>query len=259
MARNSDDIRRERLRRRRQRRLMNLAIKVTAIGILVTIVLVIVSVVINAGKSSAANVHEAQSHSTECETDTDIPDTRKIVVIDAGHGGIDVGTNYNKIYEKDINLSIVKRLQSVLASYNTDIRVILTRSDDTQVSLENRSVINNSYETDLFVSIHVNSNNDSSSIRGVDVYYQKDRDDGSEGYAETMLSTISSAGITTRYTHPEDFSVLRNSNCPAILIETGYITNASDRDNLNSATYQQQMAEAIAKGIISILSQDNDA
>lgn len=255
MNKNNTNIRNERRRRRKRVRMINFAIKIIATGLLLAIILTVVVVVINGGKASGKSNRsdKGADGGNQQVTEEESRDTRKIVVIDAGHGGVDVGTNYDKIYEKDINLSIVKRIQGILSSYSDELHVVLTRTGDVQVSLDNRSVINNSYSTDLFVSVHVNSNVDSSSINGVDIYYQENKNDGSESYAASMLSNIASKGITTRYIHPADFSVLRNSKCPAILIETGYITNAKERERLASEAYQQQMAEAIAGGIINIL------
>ncbi|MGN0316937.1 MAG: N-acetylmuramoyl-L-alanine amidase [Lachnospira sp.] len=254
MKRNEQDIRNERRRRRKRRRMINLAIKIIATGVLLAIVLTVAVVAINAGKSNKKDSYTGSKLSDkQHETETEAMHTKKIVILDAGHGGVDVGTNYNTTYEKDINLAIVKRIQGILASYSDELEVVLTRNSDVKVSLDNRSVINNSYDTDLFVSVHVNSNEDSSSINGVDIYYQEQRNDGSDNYAAMMLSSIAAKGITTRYTHPANFSVLRNSNSPAILIETGYITNAKDREMLATASYQQQMAEAIADGILDIL------
>lgn len=80
-----------------------------------------------------------------------------VVVIDAGHGGKDVGAKGAKYKEKDINLAVAKRLAERIKKEYKDVKVVMTRENDTFVSLRNRAKIANEANGDLFISIHVNS------------------------------------------------------------------------------------------------------
>ncbi|MDE6865813.1 MAG: N-acetylmuramoyl-L-alanine amidase, partial [Muribaculaceae bacterium] len=97
-----------------------------------------------------------------------------VVVIDAGHGGNDVGAVDNGVREKDINLAVAKRLQEDLQRKMKNVKVIMTRSNDNFVTLQGRADIANKNHADLFISIHTNSvdakNPNRKSVCGTSVY-----------------------------------------------------------------------------------------
>lgn len=195
----------------------------------------------------------------------DIPDGKimepVLVVIDAGHGGDDSGTISpydNAFYEKDIVLDMAKRVVDYLQAKGID--AILTRDGDYRFSASNkedlltRANIANDNRASLFVSIHVNSYTDSSSVNGMEVYYyEKDvmyTDFDDERFAQIMGDEIvKSNGINYRGVLKNNYSVLRNTEMPAVLIETAYITNKEDCARLASTEFRDKTAQGIANGI----------
>jgi len=218
---------------------------------------------------------------------------RKIVVLDAGHGGIDTGTTSGDgMHEKDLVLDMVKRVKKALQSRGL-YKVYLTRDDDTYIPLGQRVRIARSYDADLFVSIHADSNpnksvygasvytlseagsdkeaaalaakeNQSDIIAGVDLsnedtpvasilidLAQRDTMNRSSRFAETAVSQLRTAtDILPRQPHRSAaFAVLKAPDVPAVLIELGYLSNASDADQMGTDKWRNGVAEAIANAI----------
>ena len=96
------------------------------------------------------------------------------VVIDAGHGGKDVGATDNGVMEKNINLKVARQLESILKKKMKDAKVVLTRDDDRYLTLQERADVANKAKGDLFISIHTNSvdkkNKNRRNIAGSSVY-----------------------------------------------------------------------------------------
>ena len=170
------------------------------------------------------------------------------VVLDAGHGGKDVGTEAGKIYEKDINLIVVKLMQEILEEQG--VNVIMTRDTDVFLSLQERVDIANGEDPDLFVSIHCNSYEDDSSIKGLECYYPEGSERGEE-YAKYLMEVIKQCkDISSRSYREETYYVTEHTEAPAILVEMGFMTNDSECKKLNSASYQQTLAEELSTGIL---------
>ena len=190
----------------------------------------------------------------------DIFNNKTIVVIDIGHGGNDQGTqsiNKQKI-EKDITLQIGTKVIEKLEK-DKNIKVIATRTMDEYVSLKERNKIESKNNADLFVSIHANATGDSSSTtEGVETFYWKN-DDKSYKLANLIQGNIiSSTGAVDRGVKQENYQVLRDSKCPSVLIETGFLTNYKESLNLSKSSYQNKLANAIVKGIQEYINEEND-
>ena len=184
--------------------------------------------------------------------DSALEDDRIIIVLDAGHGGVDTGTikKDKTVYEKDINLSIVKKMQPLME--DRGVTVILTRDEDEFVSLEDRAKICNAHFTDVFVSIHVNSY-ESSKIGGLECYYYGESK-ACKALAEDVVSHLKTQkDIPMRGLREQEYYVLRHTACPAILVETGYLTNQKDASNLLSDEFQDKLAQALVDGILNPL------
>lgn len=173
---------------------------------------------------------------------------RQIVAIDPGHGGPDVGATRNGIYEKDITVMISQQLGRILQQMG--YAVVYTRTEDIDLDLEPRVQIAENARANAFVSVHVNSlDANASEISGVETYYAPGASLG-ENLAELVHEQIlASTGANDRGVRSARFYVIRNTSMPAILVETGYITNPSEASRLVNSAYQERMAEAIAKGI----------
>ena len=184
--------------------------------------------------------------------DSALEDDRIIIVLDAGHGGIDTGTmkKDKSVYEKDINLSIVNKMKPLLE--DRGVTVILTRDEDEFVSLEERAKISNAHFTDVFVSIHVNSY-ESSKIGGLECYYYGESK-ACKALAEDVVSHLKKqTDIPMRGLREQEYYVLRHTACPAILVETGYLTNQKDAANLLNDEFQDKLAQALVDGILNPL------
>lgn len=168
------------------------------------------------------------------------------IILDAGHGGIQSGCEFDGVLEKDITLSIVLLLQEKLESKG--VTVILTRDADEDVSLSRRSEIANSAGANCFVSIHCNSYEDDLSIKGFECYHYQSAE--SKDLAEAITLSADNYMIPTRKTKEENYAILRDTSIPAVLIEAGFMSNAQERKQLLSLKHQELLAEAIASGIL---------
>lgn len=184
----------------------------------------------------------------------------RLVVIDAGHGGYDDGaTGPSGTREKNITLSIALKLSELLkgAGYNT----LMTRSDDTFISLPDRSLAANGSKADIFVSIHCNSS-EYHTGRGTEVYTEPDRlnpvykQQENSRYLAGLVQNelIKALGLTDRGIREKDLAVCRETNTPAILIETAFIDVKEEESLLNDTSFQDKAAAAIKLGIDSYFS-----
>lgn len=190
------------------------------------------------------------------ETNTD-NDGQKIVVIDAGHGGDDPGAvGYNSegkavAYESHINLAIALLVGEKLES--SGIKVIYTRNSDKYITLKERSDIANDSNCDFFVSIHCNSIA-KGDINGTQVYYHPISEKGSELAENIYDNIVDMTGLSPKKTqNGSHLYVIRTTVSPAVLVETAFISNESDRTYLLSKKGQETIAEAIYQGIIETL------
>lgn len=177
------------------------------------------------------------------------------VVLDAGHGGKDVGTmavqQQTDIYEKDINLTLALQVGELLEAHG--VKVILTREDDTFLELQERTDLSNQENPDLFISLHCNYFEDDSSVSGLECYYASNSK--GQGCAETILDLLAENGsILTRNAKSADYYVLKHTKAPAVLVEMGYLSNSSELKNLTSEEYQKLLSEELTEGILAVLS-----
>ena len=204
------------------------------------------------------------------------------IVLDAGHGGWDLGTvGREGLMEKDLALDIVRRVGK-LAETRLGAEVIYTRTEDDYVSLEKRAEIANLAKADLFMSVHANYS-DLRTARGVETYYtdtyssikarpQDDNDPalknidwthvdirekvrGSHRFAtdvqRALYSTLAAKnpGLPNRGVKEAQYVVLTGTAMPAVLAEVSFVSSPTDENNLRNAGYRQQIAEALYQGI----------
>lgn len=173
---------------------------------------------------------------------------KNIIVIDAGHGGKDCGALRGNIYEKTITLDVSKRLQSILQKKG--YKVYMTRTDDTYVSLEDRTIFTEGINPAVFVSVHVNSCN-SDTPNGIEThYYHEDSIELADCVHKNLIKHINT---TNRGLFKSRFYVINHTTVPAILVEIGFISNTAERQALTTPQRQQATAEGIAEGIIEYL------
>ncbi len=216
------------------------------------------------------------------------------VVIDPGHGGHDSGAvGPERTMEKDVVLQMAKQVQQMLEAAN--IEAVLTRSDDTFISLEERTAIANRLGADAFVSIHANSAHHGRA-RGIETYYLNVTDDRyairlaavENKTTEEQVSDLQliladlSTKVNSRESmilarHVQDnmvaqarplnprtrdlgvkaslFYVLLGARMPSILVETSFISNQEEARLLKSAPYQRRLSRAIADAVVRHLKQ----
>lgn len=177
---------------------------------------------------------------------TDTSHTFNTVVLDAGHGGKDNGAarRYGPP-EKTVALDVALRVDRKLNA--SQIRTVLTRSNDTFVPLDNRVALGNEQPNSIFVSIHFNDSG-KRGIEGVETYYHAPYAYDLAVAIERSLATL--PGTVNRGVHTARFRVLRNARYPSVLVECGYLSNRSEAREVASAAYRERLADKIAEAII---------
>ncbi len=201
--------------------------------------------------------------------------TNRVIVIDPGHGGSNTGTHsvLDGRFEKEFTLDTALRLKPLLETNGWT--VFLTRTNDSYVANSNRPVFATAHRADLFISLHFNATPDrDENIAGLETYCFTPTgmpSTGTRGYADLWREKLSSNDFDAqnlqlavklqtallRATGMEDrgvrhvryIEVLRGQNCPAVLVENGYLSNPAEAKRIESADYRQKLAEAIAAAL----------
>jgi len=178
----------------------------------------------------------------------------KIVVIDAGHGGKDPGavSKDEKVYEKSINLDILYELKELLDKDN--VKVYYTRTVDETLYLRPRVTLANDVDCDFFISIHCNSSHKSNPDGTEILYYDHENNNiKTEDFAvilsEEIEKNVSLKNNGILQMRDDDIFILANAKVPAVIVETGYISNPADLSYLQSKAGQHDIAEGIYNGI----------
>ena len=187
------------------------------------------------------------------------------VLIDAGHGGIDGGTHWNNVLEKDINLAISRKLYLLLRSKG--LKVVLNRTGDYALSDDNRWHLTRSrHRRDLsqrrglseeiggsmFVSIHVNWSSKGNRRGPLVIHQNEGRSTLLAGFIQNSLNQQQG-----KYRLPQmadKFYLLNRVQAPSVIVETAFLNDPADRAMLTSVPGQNRIAAAIANGIMSYLS-----
>jgi N-acetylmuramoyl-L-alanine amidase len=168
------------------------------------------------------------------------------VVVDAGHGGKDSGA-YRRYgpAEKMVTLDVAQRLDRKLRE--SQVKTVMTRDADVFIPLNDRVAIENNQKNAVFVSIHFN---DSSKrrTRGFETYYHSGVSADLANRIQQKLMAIpnsANGGV-----HTANFRVLRLANCPAVLVECGYLSNRSEGNQARDSEYRELLADRIAEAIV---------
>lgn len=176
------------------------------------------------------------------------PIIQKTIVIDAGHGGADLGAcGRQGTREKEINLEVSMRLKDLLEGAGA--AVIMARSEDEYIGLYERPFMANYWFADLFVSVHTNNQFDTS-VRGLEVYHYPGRYE-SRLLAEKVLHELSATtGFRELGVKLNDFVVIRETAMPSILVEMGYLSNFQEESVIQTPEFREKAALGIFQGII---------
>ena len=178
-------------------------------------------------------------------------------VLDAGHGGKDQGTCLKNVLEKDLTLNLTNRVAELIRKNKPGIKLILTRTDDTFVSLDERCQIANRNRADLFLSIHINFAQNNRLLSGTETFHANKKGaksivqashlernaDKSELLAWLLQKSYYESGRPAdRGARASNLYVLLNTEMPAALTEVGFLSNVSDAAYLQSERGQKQIA-----------------
>jgi N-acetylmuramoyl-L-alanine amidase len=198
-----------------------------------------------------------------------------MVVIDPGHGGIDDGTKYYGLAEKDVTLDVAQRLERVLKGLR--VETVLTRRDDVYVSLPERAEIANRLEEEnsniIFVSIHFNQAA-AENVDGIETYYADQKipppadwtwvgffnrpdnenlDRGENLAADVQGALTSRMMAVNRGIKSRSLYVVRHTRMPAVLVEGGFLSNKMENQMLRNDGYRDRLAQGLAAGILSYI------
>ena len=211
---------------------------------------------------------ESVKRSTAQPTPTSRPFV--VVVLDPGHGGQDSGAMCGGVLEKDLTLDVARRIDRLLDAEG--IATLMTRLGDTYVSLADRAAFANRVSNCIFVSIHFNEDNLPVSS-GVETYYAAHQitagsflaswlpflwralSESPNSESQSLAGSIQEALVARtraldRGTKPRQFFVIANVTSPAALVEGGFLTNKEDISKLASENYREEIAAAVADGIL---------
>ncbi len=192
-----------------------------------------------------------------------------LIVIDPGHGGRDEGARSHGLVEKHLALDLARRVDKRLKTVG--FPTVLTRSDDSYVSLADRAAIGNKYDDSLFVSLHFNQGG-AQGASGVETFYENEKvrpesawtwigifnkpdaagcESGETlaGYVQTAIvlrTEAANRGIKRR-----DLFVVRHVRGPSVLIEAGFLSNPIEARLLANTGYRDRLATAVVEGVMS--------
>ena len=178
----------------------------------------------------------------------------KVIIIDPGHGGNDTGALRGSILEKDLTLQIATKVRNILKETGLQ-SIIMPRTDDRTLTLDDRVQTSNNSHADIFVSIHINASV-KSEIHGIETHYYTER--GYEVAKVIHKELMKNVNAMDRGLFKSRFYVINHTEAPSVLLELGFISNDSERNALTSEQRQNDSAKAIADGIIKYLLEYNN-
>ncbi len=181
-----------------------------------------------------------------------------LVIIDAGHGGLDAGkVGVNGEEEKEINLNISLKIEKLLKQQKIEVK--MTRTEDERLAesqvedLKARTDFMNKEKPDLVISIHQNSYHEES-VSGAQVFYYTDskQSERAAGFIQEALKEIDPQN-TKKAKGNNTYYILKKTEVPVVIAECGFLSNYEEAEKLADGEYQQKLAEAVAKGVVQYL------
>jgi N-acetylmuramoyl-L-alanine amidase len=168
------------------------------------------------------------------------------VILDPGHGAHDRGAAIGYVYEKHLALDTARRVEQLLKKEG--LKVIMSRSRDVFIPLQDRSALGNSRSNAIFVSIHYNYNRGGSGA-GAETYYHFSSSYMLAAYIQAYL--VQRTAMTNRGVKSANFHVIRaTTKNPAVLVECGFVSNSTERSHMLTGEFRAKIAEGIAQGIV---------
>lgn len=214
--------------------------------------------------SSFSNIAKLVSRDVELSS-------QPTIIIDAGHGGEDGGAEVDGVLEKDINLSIARKTADILRLCGYSVKEVRDKdisvySDNAETlrekkvsDLQNRVSLFNENDNNIVVSIHQNKF-ENSKYHGAQIFYSKN-DPGSADLAKSIQTSVVMLlqNDNTRELKPvgKGIYTMEHTEVPAVIVECGFLSNPDELQKLKDPAYQQEMAYAIAMGVIDYQNQRN--
>lgn len=235
--------RQRRIQNRRRRRRRQKLIRIFAVTFFTTfLVLIILAMLFKLFIGNSSEPAIIQLPWSFGETD---------ILLDAGHGGHDPGTIAGEVQEKDLTLAVTLKAEKILK--DAGYRVRLIREDDRFIDIHERAEAANEREAKVFVSIHCNYSEEGPGS-GIETFYAESKGEDSRNLAKIIQDkVIEETGASDRGIKTADFAVVKETKMPAALVETGFLSDAEEKALLLQDSYQEQLAEGIAAGIIEYL------
>ena len=173
---------------------------------------------------------------------------KKVIVIDAAHGGHDFGATIDDLKEKDLISAISKKIKAMYS--DSEVEIHFTRTSDEIVQLNERTNYINSIKPDLVISLHINSNVDTGK-NGFEIYVSDKTElfEKSKVLAESLSANLSKTQLENGGLKTGPFWILKKSNSPSMVVDLGYISNEKDRKYISSEKGQTEIAKNILKFI----------
>jgi N-acetylmuramoyl-L-alanine amidase len=177
------------------------------------------------------------------------PLDKKMVIIDAGHGGYDVGADIKGFEEKAITESVASKIKEL--NKNENVVIVLLRDGDTSMDLKERVFRINNLKPDLVISLHVSSTaNEKPNGVGAYISSKKKFYDHSKEIAENIINKIAATGnLSKRYVSEAPFYILKNADFPMVHLEMGFLSNEKDRSYITTEKGQTEIAEKILESL----------
>ncbi len=193
-----------------------------------------------------------------------LPITNRVIVIDAGHGGVDVGASDNGLSEKDINLEVAKLVREYIEEGGGE--VIMSREEDVgthdpdresgisqkKSDLTERKKLSDEYGADAFVSVHMNKFPEEK-YKGAQVFYSKSSDESkklADSMQKSVKDTLKDNNERVAKADERDVFILKDTNCPSVIVECGFLSNPEEAKLLKDKKYQEKLAWGIYLGIV---------
>ena len=174
---------------------------------------------------------------------------KKVIVIDAGHGGHDSGAVVDGFQEKAIVASIAEKIKKL--NSDKDIEIVLVRDEDKAMELSERVAIINKVNPDLVISLHVNSHSKDKTKDQTDAYVSPTSKFAEQSKVEAgkILDKISGQQLVKGKIMEAPFYILKHAECPVAFIELGFLSNEKNRKYITSENGQKEIATNILKAV----------
>ncbi len=178
-----------------------------------------------------------------------------MIILDAGHGGLDLGAKAKPPYLEEKRVALTTALLVRKYLDHLGYKVILTRDTDVFVPLSRRAQIANHSRATLFVSLHFNSSIKNPNAHGIEIFYCNCKKDPMRAKESKKLASSILKGVIARTKAKSrgvkigNFYVIRESKIPAVLVEGGFISNLEERRKLREKPYLIELAKAVAQGV----------